>query len=421
MSKTGFDFRECATLDEALIGAAREAGNVTGLILAGTLYQQGPRMGFATAMPVAIVVERMRSAPPKRKLKGGLSLREAYDAYNRPVDEPHIREIADYIRANRHAVYHLGGMICSALDRLAVYTTASNSRLPRAAFLVLPASARLPITDGQHRCGAMARVLDELGEQSQQAYRAFAEDAVPVVIIPSSTAEVAHQDFADAARSRPLPASLVALYDRRNIANRLVIDLEQMCPLLRGKIDATSQRLGEASAKLFTANQVRMFAKVAITGSAQTSTANFDRIVRERIAGEGDYSAMRDWLGEFINHLAARLNVFRAIVETDDVRQAELVPSMRKKFVCLTPTGLAILGRFAYEFHAADADWKPFADRLAGLDWRRSHKLWHGTIISGDAKAGFKIATHSAAIRGAIEAVSAAIDWRSASVPSPTP
>jgi DNA sulfur modification protein DndB len=84
-----------------------------------------------------------------------------------------------------------------------------------------------------------------------------------------------NQDFADANKAKPLPPGLLAVYDMRNPANRVVIELERNVSIFRGRIDSTSKTLSKNSSLLYTANQLRQFVKVFLTGSWQMSLGRF--------------------------------------------------------------------------------------------------------------------------------------------------
>ena len=59
-------------------------------------------------------------------------------------------------------------------------------------------------------------------------------DGIGVMITCETNIDQIHQDFADCSKTKPLPPSQLAVYDRRNPANKLVIDLEAKCPVIQG-------------------------------------------------------------------------------------------------------------------------------------------------------------------------------------------
>ena len=73
----------------------------------------------------------------------------------------------------------------------------------------------------------------------------------------------------------------------------------------------------------------------------------------------------------------------------------------------MSVTGLLVLGRIGYElFKESDVDWKPYADRLGKVDWRKSGKLWDGNLVRDN-----KIVNNQKLVREAITAVRKEIEW----------
>jgi len=100
----------------------------------------------------------------------------------------------------------------------------------RQGYLILPRSAKVSITDGQHREEAITRLIDALSPEDRDE---LARQAVAVIITNEKDLDQIHQDFADASKAKMLPPSLLAMFDTRNPANRLIPLLERNCPLLR--------------------------------------------------------------------------------------------------------------------------------------------------------------------------------------------
>ena len=109
--------------------------------------------------------------------------------------------------------------------------------------------------------------LETLEQTNENEATEFGSDAVAVMVTCETDVDQIHQDFADGSKTKPLPPSLLAVYDRRNPANRLVIDLARECPLFRGRIDSTSKTLSKKSTNLFLANQLRQLVKELLAGS----------------------------------------------------------------------------------------------------------------------------------------------------------
>src|SRR5208283_2059160 len=99
---------------------------------------------------------------------------------------------------------------------------------------------------------------------------------ISVMITMEGSLDQIHQDFADASKTKALPKSQLAAYDRRNPANGMVIDLLERCPIFMGKIDSTSKTLSKNSTKLFLTNQVRQMVKELLVGQYAMHDAVFE-------------------------------------------------------------------------------------------------------------------------------------------------
>ena len=121
----------------------------------------------------------------------------------------------------------------------------------------------MEITDGGHRKAAIDRLWAELDDERSAE---FDQDAVSVMITIEDDLGQIHQDFADCSKTKALPKSRLAAYDRRNPANGLVLDLIDRCDIFKGKIDSTSKTLSVKSANLFLTNQVRQMVKELLVG-----------------------------------------------------------------------------------------------------------------------------------------------------------
>ena len=120
---------------------------------------------------------------------------------------------------------------------------------PTTGYAVFPDEASVHITDGQHRYLAIRQAVDDL--RGTPNGDNFMRVGVPFMMTVESDLNQVHQDFADAGRTKPLPSSLLAVYDTRQPANRAVMELGEQVKLLKGRIDATSSTLSLNSPFVF--------------------------------------------------------------------------------------------------------------------------------------------------------------------------
>lgn len=391
------NFVGCATLEEAQQRAGAEVANTGAFSLPVVVFRQGLRTHATGALPMAWVKSRLET----KSARARSSLAETQAAGNRPEVPGHSRAIADYLKKNHAKKYILPPLTLNIQHPVNLYTLATPSQF-RPGYLVIPATARLAITDGQHRRSAIIMALEGLPED--EAAR-FAGDAVAVMITCETDIDQIHQDFADCSKTKQLPPSLLAVYDRRNPANRLVSDLEAKCRLFRKRIDATSRALSKKSIHLFLANQLRQFVKELVLGSYAIPDQQFEQLVIERLPTEQSYNQALEKYVSYVERLTEAIPVWKEIAQLDpDALVASQIPKRREEgWICLTATGLNIIGRVGHSLFtnpSLEGRWEEFADRLGQVDWRRSADLWQGTIIQSG-----RIVTQQAPVKAAFRKV----------------
>ena len=69
--------------------------------------------------------------------------------------------------------------------------------------------------------------------------------------------------------------------------------------------------------------------------------------------------------------------------------------------ICLTATGLVIIGRIGHELIKNNTAWENYADLLGSqIDWSRNAEIWQGNIVSNG-----KIQNQQAPVRRGFESV----------------
>lgn len=392
--------RRASSFAEAQQQAMEEALNTLGQVIPVVLFRQGNRVNLSGAMTFGMVSQLLysRSAKARDTIEGVVA------TTNRPEDKKHSDEIADYVLRNRKLKYYLGTLSLNIQEPLTLYTSQGESKL-QLAYLVLPKTARISITDGQHRQSAIKKALDRLPPDQLQE---FANESISVLITCEMDISQIHQDFADASKTKPLPPGLLAVYDMRNPANRVVIELERNVSLFKGRIDSTSKTLSKNSSLLYTANQLRQFVKVFLTGNWQMGAVDFEKTAHDLLEiEEGVFERELGKATEFVNYLAERIPVWRQIsnLPAGGTTAAQIRDLRQEGYVCLSAVGLVLIARIGHElFKVEGTDWKPYADRLAELDWRNKAAIWQGNIVTGG-----KIISQQALMRAATTKVREAI------------
>jgi hypothetical protein len=192
-----------------------------------------------------------------------------------------------------------------------------------------------------------------------------------------------HQDFADCSKTKPLSPSQLAIYDRRNPANGLVIEIEEKCRLFTGRIDATSTRISKKSPSLFLANHIRQLVKVLFTGSWQMADAEFEKQAIKQLSDSKTYQRVLNQFVEYINYLTDKIPVWKQISELGTGVEIRQIEKLRDEgYVCLSVTGLVIIANIGHIlFRDKKDDWKDYAAKLAEINWRKDAEIWQGNII----------------------------------------
>lgn len=373
-------FARFSQFTEVAKEAYTQAANMSAEVVPVTVFRQGQRYQVVGVMRLG-VVSRILYADAAKK---GASLDSIGSTSNRPEDPKHTTEIADYIKTNMSAKYVLGALTLNVQQELTVFTGPPGSDV-QMGYLILPWTARISITDGQHRQKAIKQLLDE--GLSADDKNSLGQQGIAVIITNETDIEQIHQDFADASKTKPLPPGLLAAYDTRNPANRVVLLLEKNCKLFKGRIDATSKSISKNSPMLFTANQIRSFVKEFVAGSWQLGNVEFERRAQLHLPTEEILNAEMAKAADYINRVTDAIPVLRAISELKGGIAAGKVAEFRGDeksggYVCLSASGLVILGKIGHELIINhEHDWQSFADRLGQIPWEKNAAMWQGNVV----------------------------------------
>lgn len=386
-------------LDEALQAATSDAAASGARVFPCTVFQQGGRTMISTAFPYPFLA---RQVVADSAAKAG----DPTNATNRPLIPDHVKTINNYVKTNP-ADYILPPLTLNARELPALHVPRGNFKY-RLGFMVVGDETRFQVTDGQHRLvaikgfGTGRTAITGLVDDADQR---FDGDSLAVVIVVEPDIKRVHQDFADAAQTKQIPASLLAVYNTREPVNAVLTDLVERSALLNGRVDRTSKTLPKLSQSVFLLNQVRQFVKEFLFGDyalAETTVAKqSQQVIGTRAAQEefvADAVALLDTLTE-------NMPPWTAISELPKSGgPAAKIPDYRQKFVNVTATGLVVIARVAYEIRKnPDAQWRTEQyKRLATeIDWRRNAPIWKGNIVSPEGK----ILTNRGPVKMAAEAV----------------
>ena len=400
---------ELADLEEARKRAESSSGAIGGITIPVSIFWQGSRRMLAGALPIPYVSANLVSESAVRRS----TLMEVETKRNRPISEEHVEEIRNYLTDNIDNQFILPPMTLNVRDELILYTFKEEQEIRRpakAGFLVVARDTQIDIADGQHRKESIKRAFEKLSGDKR---RIFADSSVAVMLTCETNLTQIHQDFADCSKTKPISPSQLAVYDRRNPTNALVLGLVEACPLFRERLDTTSSKLGKTSPYPFITNQVRQVVKVFISGSNAESDEIFEvkakRILKDGTSPEVNHRI--ELFSTYLNCATQAISEFREIAAThpgDELKQ-KLSEWRNVGYVSLVGTGLIAIARVLYDLIQADEkNWEGVVDRMGAIDWRRTNTEWSARVVTPDRR---KVNTGYAASMAAAADIKRMIGW----------
>jgi len=299
---------------------------------------------------------------------------------NRPIIPEHVTNIQRYLEANRER-YILPPLTLNVRDMPQLHVAKSNSGI-RLGFMAIGDETSFYITDGQHRLKAIEEILDH--------DRELGREGVSVMIIVEPEIAQIHQDFADAAQTKPIPASLLAVYNTREPVNKVLSLIVSGSRILNGRIDETSKTLSKNSSSLFLLNQARQFVKELLMGDYAVSDSQLAVRTARDLSTEAQRAAFVQRAGDLLDVLSEHMEPWKTIVTLPKSGPlTNRIIDFRTEYINLTATGLVIIGRVAFEIYKTveEHQWRDKFIRLAkDIDWKRGADIWKGTIVTSDGK-----------------------------------
>ncbi len=380
--------------EDARIRALTVASDTNREVVPVRVFEQAGRTMVSGVLPIRVII-RILSYNAAQK---GEAASKALNARNRPVDPSHVKTIAAYLRRaiEREESYIIPSLTLNSTGNVEVYVP-EGEYTPTTGFSVFPDEAAVHITDGQHRYLAIQQVVNQL--RGSPAGEKFMRAGVPVMMTIESDLSQVHQDFADAGRTKPLPSSLLAVYDTRQPANAAVMDIGIRVKLLNGRIDATSSTLSSNSQFVFLVNQVRQFVKSSLTGSPTASEAAFANQAEAAISNP---EARERWVrsrAAFLNVMTEIIHDWKALSElpqpggADGAEVLARTKAIREhRRVPLTAAFLNTIGVVSHstlkDATSQEIDQDMLEEQLSirlspfkQVNWDRTAAIWDGNLV----------------------------------------
>ena len=135
--------------------------------------------------------------------------------------------------------------------------------------------------------------------------------------------------------------------------------------------------------------------------------ADFEKRAKEMFGDKRYYENYLAKYVEFINLTTENIEPLRIIasINADSPKRA-LIPKMREEgWVCLTVTGLNVIGSLGYDIFTNEIeDWQDYITKLSTIDWSRHASIWEGNIVQTG-----KMMTQTGPVRRAVSLVEEAI------------
>ena len=385
------------TSDDARSQATAVAAETNREIVSVRVFDQADRTMLSGVLPVR-VLSRILDHNASTK---GTPAAKALNTRNRPVATDHVRTIASYLRRSieNNDSYIIPPLTLNSTGTVHVMIP-EGDYTPITGYAVFPDEASVHITDGQHRYLAIRQVVDEF--RGTPEGDKFMRAGVPFMMTIESDLNQVHQDFADAGKTKPLPSSLLAVYDTRQPANRAVMEIGDRVKFLNGRIDATSSTLSVNSPFVFLVNQVRQFVKASLTGSPTVSEPAFASSAENAISNPDAHERWVRSRVAFLNVMTEIIEDWRQISELQPPGGADAAEVLARtkairehKRVSMTAAFLSALGVVSHAVlkdvtsvdvdpHKLEADLRTSLRPLQYVDWERSADIWKGNLVVDD-------------------------------------
>jgi len=365
-----------ASFDEARDRAMSRVMSGNAIMLPCMTYRQGGRPMVSFVLPYDLMRRHLEfdSTP-----KGG----DARAHLNRTLMPDHVATIKGYLRDN-HSRYILPGITLNAAANLEVFQIGEPLGGIALGFVVLGSGTRFVPVDGQHRGAAIVGYKrgDRVTPGILEDYPELGEDGINVQLTLEDDIAQLHQDFADAARTKPIAANTLAAYDMRQPVNQLLNMIIDNSSFLKGRIDMTSKTLSARAQAVFLLSSIRGLLKVMLMGSTRPSEQQFDKEVFDRFKQQGAREETLQAVLCLLDTLAEHMDPWNTIANSrPGFGQSNIVPDLREKYVNLTMSGLVVLGTVAHYAwtHKTPEEQAEIYKHVAALDWGRTNPLWQET------------------------------------------
>lgn len=320
------------TSEEAKALAQSMAGDCGGRYFPCVAFSQGGRTVLSTGIAFKDLQGLVDTGPSL--VRGG----DPVSSTNRPYDPQHAKSIRRYMTGNPKA--YVLGPLCLAFNT--TITVFRPEALASAGFFVVPGGAKAKLLDGQHRFYAVLG-RDKVGG-TLDSMPSLDTDGIGLHIVAEDDLDRVRQDFADMAKTKALPASLLTAYNLRDPANIVVKDVCQRAPILQNGVDFTSKTVGKGSRSLVVANWVLGMLLGRVARDYTSSGITRDKVIQEALATEGQQERITNDLLFLFESMVKHIPLMGSIQTIDPKKAGVEIPKIRNQVLVLTAVGLGLSG-----------------------------------------------------------------------------
>lgn len=382
--RSGADVVVLSTQSDAQAQAYSDAATSGARVFLCHVYEQGGRTHLTFSLPFSLLLEmaRLNSAHSKNNKSN------AEEFVNRPLIPQHVDEIAKYLVETEN--YILPPFTFNSSTPIRVFAFGAGA--VKFGYAIVPTNVDLYVTDGQHRIKAVEKAIVVRPD--------LRDDSATVLVIREDDLDQIHQDFADCAKTRPIPPALLAAFDVSNVLARLTRELAKNVVIFDGRIDKVSRTVGKDPSYLFTMNQLRVCTAEFLFGSSRKQVIE-SRSNKQKVESSVLLAKAKAFYIEFAQNNDAWKPLLHASAETVNLD----LYTLRQQRIDFNSVGFQIISKighlifFGKEF--TNEQRSKLIQAVANLSYTRESPLWENNVVIEDEEGNKKIVTQMAALEKA--------------------
>jgi DNA sulfur modification protein DndB len=307
--------------------------------------------------------------------------------HNRQAKENRFKEIAKYIWQNPDS-YRFSALTCTYgkngdTGRPKKWEPADPNAPAGSAgwmlgMLTLDTEDPFIVVDGQHRLGAIEKVIKEEAE--------LRNDSIAVVLFPYKDLRTTQQLFSDLNRTaKPPTKSLNIAFDYRDVENRVVQEVVKRVSVFENRVNEELVSVAKSPTEMFTLAGVYQATEPIIKAAYRGG------LIKEELKGENKLENDKGNEDEYVEFLVDAWEfIAEQFPEWGKVARDEMsIAQHRQNFLHWNSGVLSSIGEFVgLAIRERGADWKDAVKTALthpdNGNWRRDMTQWQGLVLAGE-------------------------------------